>query len=114
MSFCRWSSMNWKCDLYCYESERGLETIVAGRRVIGPVPTVDIKGFLEYKISVEEYMQQGLAQHQFMEDCSYESIGLKYDGQHFLDDKETFLSTLTMLREEGYIFPEITQEDIDD
>lgn len=40
-------------------------------------------------------------------------IGLKYDGQTFYDDKDTFLSRLKMLKEEGYRFPDITQEDLE-
>lgn len=33
MSYCRWSSDNFNCDLYCYESDFGFEThLASGRR----------------------------------------------------------------------------------
>jgi len=32
MSYCRWSSNNFNCDLYCYHSDWGFETHVAGGR----------------------------------------------------------------------------------
>ena len=38
MSYCRWSSMNWMCDVYVYEG-CGFVTHVAGRRrVCPPIP----------------------------------------------------------------------------
>ena len=39
MSYCRWSSDNWKCDLYCYEDvSGGITTHVAGNRIVGDIP----------------------------------------------------------------------------
>lgn len=42
MSYCRWSSMNWRCDVYTYEDVMGgWTTHVAGRRrVIPPIPDI--------------------------------------------------------------------------
>lgn len=42
MSYCRWSSMNWMCDVYVYEDvSGGWTTHVAGRRrVIPPIPDI--------------------------------------------------------------------------
>ena len=36
MSYCRWSSLSWRCDLYVYESGMGIEIHVAGRRRMIP------------------------------------------------------------------------------
>ena len=33
MSYCRWSSNNYQCDVYVYESDLGFQTYVAGNRV---------------------------------------------------------------------------------
>lgn len=41
MSYCRWSSMDFKCDLYIYEAEDGIAIHVASNRVIGDVPAID-------------------------------------------------------------------------
>lgn len=42
MSYCRWSSMNWRCDVYVYEDVSGGWTthVAGGRRVIGPIPDI--------------------------------------------------------------------------
>lgn len=42
MSYCRWSSMNFMCDVYVYEDcDGGWTTHVAGnRRAIPPIPTL--------------------------------------------------------------------------
>lgn len=114
MSFCRWSSMNFGCDLYCYEAEQGYVTHVANQRIIGDVPKVDSYLFLNYtQENVEKFFEQQKAQFEFLDTAERRPIGLKYDGQTFYDDKDTFLSRLNMLREEGYRFPEITEEDLE-
>lgn len=114
MSFCRWSSMNFGCDLYCYESIEGYVTHVASLRVVGDIPEVDSSLFLNYTDeNVEKFFEQQKAQFDFLDTAERKPIGLKYDGQTFYDDKETFLSRLNMLREEGYKFPEITEEDLE-
>lgn len=118
MAFCRWSSMGWSCDLYTYEGCDGnYHTHVGGQRIVGDIPKVDNTIF-HPDVYTEElgkvWMEQHKAQMEFLESCKREPIGLKYDGEYFVDDKETFLERLKMLREEGYRFPEITQEDLDD
>lgn len=115
MSFCRWSSMNFSCDLYCYESEQGYVTHVAVNRTVGDIPKVDSSLFLDNtQENFDKFLAQQKAQFEFLDTAERRPIGLKYDGQTFYDDKDSFLSRLNMLREEGYRFPQITQEDIDD
>lgn len=114
MSICRWSSMDFKCDLYCYESSEGFVTHVAENRVIGNIPGVDTTLLLDFTEENQEiYFKQYKAQMDFLKTANREPIGLKYDGQTFYDDKETLLSRLEMLRAEGYNFPEITEEDLE-
>lgn len=47
MSYCRWSSMNWMCDVYVYEDVGGgWTTHVAGRRrALPPVPDLAFGNF---------------------------------------------------------------------
>lgn len=44
MSYCRWSSMNWMCDVYVYEDVSGGWTthVATRRRIIPPIPDVPI------------------------------------------------------------------------
>lgn len=53
MSYCRWSSMNWKCDVYVYaDASGGWTTHVASRkRIFSPIPDV-LTNKLGYKIAV--------------------------------------------------------------
>lgn len=116
MALCRWSSMNWSCDLYIYEGERNTYyTHVASNRIISPVPKVDNTIFLP-DVYTEElgelWAEQHKAQMSFLESCKRKRIGLKYDGERFVDDKESLLGRLQILKDEGYNFPEITEEDL--
>lgn len=45
MSYCRWSSMNWRCDVYVYEDVRGgWTTHVAGTRYLfRPIPDISLR-----------------------------------------------------------------------
>lgn len=117
MALCRWSSMNWSCDLYIYEGCDGQwHTHVASNRIIGSVPEVDNKIFHK-DIYTEDlgkiWTEQHEAQTAFLDSCERKPIGLKYDGQSFVDDKETLLSRLQILKGEGYNFPQITEEDLE-
>lgn len=117
MSLCRWSSMNWSCDLYIYEGESNTYyTHVASNRIIGPIPEVD-NSIFHKDIYTEELGKIWTTQHNdqinFLESCKRKSIGLKYDGERFVDNKETLLHRLQMLKDEGYNFPEITDEDLE-
>lgn len=116
MSFCRWSSMDFQCDLYCYESDQGFVTHVAKTRVVGDIPKLNwnliTPPITEDMIS--EFVRVQNEQFEFLETAERKPIGLAFDGLSFTDDKEGFLVRLDMLRKEGYNFPEITEEDLED
>lgn len=117
MSLCRWSSMNWSCDLYIYEGCDGQwHTHVAGKRIVGDIPEVDSTIFHK-DVYTEElgkiWTEQHKTQMAFLESCERKPIGLKYDSQSFVDDKESLISRLQILKDEGYNFPEISEEDLE-
>lgn len=104
MSFCRWSTNDFKCDLYCFESNEGFMTYVAGNRVVfaEPIPP--------YVPLDEAHLSEYMMRHQKVSDIIDRServpIGLEYDGRTFCDsDLEDFISTLKVLKEAGYRFP---------
>lgn len=116
MSYCRWSSMDFGCDLYCYEGDQGYMTHVAVNRVVGDVPK--ISAWRESGV-MEDYLKEYKAQNDFLEVALREPIGLPYDGVTFCDScLEDFMKTLQLLRKTGYIFPDYVlegvQEEIDD
>lgn len=100
MSYCRWSSDNFGCDLYCYEDVAGgWTTHVAGRRHVGEIPSVD------WTASPEQIAAAHKAQTDALAASPLEPIGLPHDGATFRDGTlEDFLATLLMLREAGYRF----------
>lgn len=100
MSLCRWSSMDWQCDLYVYESEAGFCVHVAGNRIDAVVPPIDFS-------SDEAFAASYLTQAGVIDNAPRVNIGGPHDGQSFYDlDHDELIETLTMLKREGYRFPD--------
>ena len=104
MSFCRWSTDDFRCDLYCYHSDDGYITHVRKsrptfKRPLPPeVPMLEnLAGWLErYKIVGE-----------MCREAEWTPIGLAHDGKSFCNSTAFgFLETLNVLRDVGYHFPE--------
>lgn len=108
MSYCRWSSDNWKCDLYCYaDSTGGWTTHVASNRIVVELP--ELPEFTPE--TSEEYFKVHAEQSKLLDDCKRVSIGLEFDGDSFNDSTiEDFRDRLIMLREAGYSFPDYVLE----
>lgn len=105
MSYCRWSSENFQCDLYCYQSNEGYVTHVAARRH-AVLPTASLEEIVMAEPSrmaalLDQYNAWSRADHDMV------PIGLGYDGRTFTDDTlEEFLATVTILRQTGYRVPD--------
>ncbi len=108
MSYCRWSSDDWKCDLYCYHSVcDNYITHVAGRKHVG-VPENP------HKFPDQEWWLFHQTQMEFLETAEMEEVGLPYDGMHFSDaDLISFLERVNCLKEAGYHVPFYVLEDIE-
>ena len=103
MSYCRFSSDNFSCDLYCYQSDRGYTTHVAGNRILGNIPKLPP---FEFRL-MDEFIDAQLKQHEFLVTAKREPITLTHSGESFDDPTlEDFLARLLMLRELGYSFPD--------
>lgn len=114
MSYCRWSSDNGRCDLYCYEDVRGgWTTHVAAKKVVGTPPKVDWTLLRDQ--SSDKFMDQYKAHLAWMKTAEMVPIGLPYDGQTFNDPTlEAFKQRLLHLREVGYRFPDDVLESVDE
>ncbi len=110
MSYCRWSSDNWKCDLYCYFDGTYYVTHVASNRIAIELPELPE---LRPDDDMKEWFKVHQKQMKLLDGCERISIGLPYDGNHFdsptLDD---FRDTLLMLREAGYNFPDYVLKEV--
>lgn len=110
MSYCRWSSDNWRCDLYCYaHCDGGYTTHVAGNRVVGDIPPEpELRSPLP-----DDFMQKHNAVMDFLKDAERAPIGLPHDGETFSDpDLRSFLERLVTLRAAGYNFPDYVLDDV--
>lgn len=100
MSYCRFSSDNFACDLYCYEDcHGGFTTHVAGNRAVGDIPKVpDV-----LEVDFETWVAATRKQHDFLMNCQRVPIGLPHDGACFNDpDLPSFRERIVALLDLGY------------
>ena len=124
MSYCRWSSDDFRCDLYCYEDVRGgWTTHVSGRRHVGdikPAPNFYCPGYAD--LPKDEQMaiaERWAAQHKehmaSVEACALVDIDLPHAGETFNDPTlAAFRERLIYLRSVGYNFPDYVLEVVDE
>lgn len=115
MSYCRFSSDNWKCEVYCYESSSGFVTWVASNKVVGEVPLLDwsLMDDIHDSDATTLFMVQYNAQMEWLRTAERRPIGLAHDGKSFDDpDRESFLKTLLMLKEAGYNVPQYVIDEV--
>jgi|SRR5581483_2260507 len=109
MAYCRFSSDNFESDLYCYRSEDGWVTHVAGNRIVGKVPPLPALK----EDNVEEWINAYKAQERFLDTCKMQPIGGPYDNQSFLDKSlDQFYARLLRLRNAGYKVPDWVLKDV--
>lgn len=112
VSWCRWSSNDFGCDLYLYESEQGFEVNLATSRVVyrealpAPVPAglgMDVDAFLNRHQQVSN----------MLEDADRVPIGLPFDGRSWtFDTPGETADKLVELAEIGYRFPRTIIDDL--
>ena len=84
MSYCRWSSDNYKSDFYVYEDVSGGWTIhMAARRVVGDVPPLEWPKDPTDKAQQDAFMRSYRAQSEFFDTATREDIGLPHDGESY-------------------------------
>lgn len=106
MSYCRWSTDDFKCDLYVYEADDGISINVASMRVVGDIPSLD---WTNPETLYKTYKEQ----MDFMDTVKREPINLSQDGESFYGLTHTeAISMLEMLKEEGYNFPQYVIEEL--
>ncbi len=103
MSRCRWSSMDWKCDLYIYDSEHGIEVNVAANRRVGPLPVTP--WILD--VPEDEWVAAMAIERAALDSAPTVPIGGLHDGDSFtLGTERELADLLVTLRSEGYVFPD--------
>jgi hypothetical protein len=114
MSYCRWSSDNWKSDVYIYASHDGLWTThVAAKRIVGPVPEEPTWKLLlkDKKLWLRKYK----AVNEFIETADRVPIDLPHSGETFKDNSpKGCIDTLRMLQGIGYHVPSWAIEELEE
>lgn len=91
MSYCRFSSDNWKSEVYVYANVSGAWTIhVAGNKIVGDVPEEDLS-FLsikdrespEYKAAIQRFTDGHKAALGFLATASRCDLTLPHAGETF-------------------------------
>ncbi len=104
MSYCRFSSDNFKCDVYVYEDISGGYTIhIATSKIIGNAP--ELPNIT--KVSSNEYFKAYKAQMKFMDTVKRKKIGLPQDGKTFnVATTKECADKLLELKAIGYSVPQ--------
>ena len=115
MSYCRWSSDGYRCDLYAYEDVAGCWTIhIAGRRSKMQAPL--LTNYLKLKKDGKSWEEKGLrdfnkAHHEWRKEQDllsdeerYEDINLEHDGKTFrMGTLGAFRDKMVELMDMGYM-----------
>ena len=114
MSICRFSSDDFTCDLYCYQSDGGFFIHVAANRYVGECPKVDWAGFHSKQISAVEFTGQFNRQLTWLQTCDRADIALPHAGKTLVEPTlEAFRDRLIELRDLGFRFPVEVLKEVD-
>jgi len=109
MSYCFWSSDNWKSDVYIYDGSEGITCHVASYSLEGYIPklpdirSVSAKGF---KIAYDRHMRA-------VESCERKKHPSPMAGQTFWSkDTADMIFKLRQLQLEGFHVPEYVFEEL--
>jgi hypothetical protein len=118
MSYCRWSSDGYGCDVYVYEDVSGGFTChVASRKIVNLHEAPQHPNLLDYPRSddgkiTEEALTDFMVKHRAYMDwlrdkAVREPIGLEWDGKSFNVETATSMGNeLAMLKAHGYSVPQ--------
>lgn len=105
MSYCRWSSDNWNCDVYVYESDEGWVIHVANNHRIADTPCPALPDILT--TSSEDWQKAYQEQCEWVETSICQPIGLPEDGKTFIEESPANCANrLIELKNTGYVVPQ--------
>lgn len=110
MSYCRFSTDDYQCDVYVYSSVGDFIAIhVAGNRQTPTAPPPPSIGdwWNRGPKGVEEYMERAEAVTKWLATAERKKIGLPHDGESFeAHDEEEAANRLEALKNMGYNVPQ--------
>ncbi len=109
MSYCRWSSDDFGCDIYAYAAVGGSYMVhVKASRRVGPLARHPlILSLLNGQLSNEQWEDAYRVWNESMDSAAHVPIGLACDGESYsLDTLEDLDAKLRELRAMGYCYPD--------
>jgi hypothetical protein len=112
MSYCRWSSDDFQCDVYVYESLAGFETHVAAARHVLTKPLPDPVPIprgprARNESAWDEWFARNEQVHAILAATVLAPIGLQHDGESFTHATAAECAeNLEALRVAGYVVPQ--------
>lgn len=112
MSYCRWSTDDFQCDLYIYEDVAGgWTTHVASNRI--PIQRDDLPLHVDIREDADAWLERYKTVSERVDACEPLPIGLPYDGACFRDpDIPTLVERLGELKSLGYRFSDSVVEEL--
>jgi len=115
VSYCRWSSDDFQCDVYVYEDVYGgWRTHVAGNRPVFETPLPEpVAWNPDDDAAMRAYFERDRVVMRMVGDAARVPIGLSHDGATFDDPTPgACADTLLMLREAGYQVPQYAIDEL--
>ena len=107
MSYCRWSSDDFGCDVYAYESAEGFTVHVAVSRYTGDIPKLPPMPFNQGDEKWAKWFKAYHEQQAAVAVSPQADIGGEYDGKTFVyADLQAFYDGLLDIRTKGYHVPD--------
>ena len=102
MSYCRFSSANWKSDVYVYDGSEGITIHIASFRYVGYIPKLpDIN-----EVTPEEFYEACTKQKKALNKCKQERIDNPLAGTTtYHKTVKSALDELIYLQYEGFFVP---------
>lgn len=114
MSYCRWSSDDFRCDLYCYETNASFVIEVKTHRLAGDLPRIGDYPLNADQETITRWVRAEEEQSRIRETLERLPIGLPHDGASiWVKTLGEFRQTLRLLRSEGYNFPDYVLEEVE-
>jgi hypothetical protein len=111
MSYCRFSSDNWKSDVCVYESADGFEVHVATNRMVGEIPPLLVLTEENREAYLDRYQEQMTA----VEAAERVPINGPHDGKSFtFGTVQGLFFCLKGLQDAGYHVPQFVFEAIEE
>lgn len=102
MSYCRFSSDDWRCDVYVYCSAHGYVIHVAGRRHVFKEPLPE-----PVSLGNDKWLDRHQKVSEMLKEAELVDIGLPNDGESYTNETAgECADKLLELREVGYIVPQ--------